>query len=52
MSATERTQRRRQRLRDNVAEQQRITDTYFAGQPPLPEAEKWRLLREPRWLIE
>jgi hypothetical protein len=52
MSATERTHRHRQRIRDERAEQQRITERYFDGRPPLSQKERRRLAREMSWLID
>jgi hypothetical protein len=52
MTNTERTQRRRQRVRDELAEQERIQRAYFGDRPPLSEAERRRLLREQRWILD
>jgi hypothetical protein len=51
MSATERTHRHRDRLREKRVEHQRITETYFGGRPPLSQKERRRLVREMAWLI-
>jgi|SoiMethySBSTD1v2_1073268.scaffolds.fasta_scaffold1909601_1 hypothetical protein len=52
MTNTERTHRRRERLRDERAEQERITGVYFAGREPLSPDERRRLLKECLWLVE
>jgi hypothetical protein len=46
MNSTERSRRRRERLSEERAEQQRITETYFRGQPPLSPEERRRLIRQ------
>jgi hypothetical protein len=52
MSNTERVHRHRQRIRDERAEQERVTTRYFNGRPPLSPDERRRLAREMPWVIE
>jgi hypothetical protein len=40
MTSTERSRRRRARMLDERAEQERIQRIYFNGRPPLTEAER------------
>ena len=52
MSNTERVKRHRERLRAEAREQEKITDRYFGGVPPLSPEEKRALLAKNRWIIE
>jgi hypothetical protein len=52
MTNTERTRRRRERLLDERAEQERIQRLYFGGRPPFTEPERRRLMRQWGWRLE
>jgi hypothetical protein len=51
MTSTERSRRRRERLLDERAEQERIMTTYFDGRPPLTEAERREAARKWGWRL-
>ena len=52
MTNTQRSHRHRDRLREQRARKEEITERYFGGRPPLSPKERPRLLSEMGWLLE